>query len=114
LRPRLQHCSELPREIDGVADSGVHALTANGAVNVRCIAQQKCAAVPEFRNDAVVDVIRREPIDPLDVDADPLDDAPADVVPSELVVRNVRLFLDRPDQTRARFALQRENAEKIG
>ena len=62
----------------------------------------------------MVNVIRREPIDPLDVDGDPLDDAPADVVPSELVVRTVRFFLDRPDQTRARFALQRENAEKIG
>ena len=44
MRASAEHGGELPGEIHGIADAGVHALAADRAVNVGGIAQQKRAA----------------------------------------------------------------------
>src|SRR5579872_889247 len=59
----LQHLRQLPAEIDRIADSGVHALAAGGAVNMARIAEQKSAAYAEAVSNPVVDAIRRKPVD---------------------------------------------------
>ena len=43
----FQHRRELPGQVDGIADPGVHALAARGAVNMRRIAEQQGAALTE-------------------------------------------------------------------
>ena len=80
-------------------------------MNVRRIAEQECAALSKFRDDAMVDVIRREPIDARNNDAETLDHAAADVVPPELVVRSV--FANDSDQPYMSVALQRKRCDKI-
>src|SRR2546429_1737023 len=43
FRSRLpaQRCRQFPGEVDGVADAGVHPLPADGAVDVRSVAEEK-------------------------------------------------------------------------
>ena len=43
----VQHRGELPGEVHGVADAGVHPLAADGAVDVRGVAEQEGAALAE-------------------------------------------------------------------
>src|SRR5262249_18858363 len=43
---------QLPCEIDGVADASVHALPTSGAVDVRRVAEQECAAFAEMLRDS--------------------------------------------------------------
>ena len=53
----LQDSGELPRQVDGVADAGIHALTADRAVNVGRVSEQESAAHAKFRRHAVMHVI---------------------------------------------------------
>ena len=46
----LHHGGEFPRQIHGVADPGVHSLTAHGRVNVRRIANEKGASLAKLRD----------------------------------------------------------------
>jgi hypothetical protein len=82
-------------------------------MNVRGIAQQKHAASAKLRNDAMVDVIGRKPIDAADDDAKTLDDAAADVVPSQLVGIVRDLIPHDPDESYVTFTLQRECRHEI-
>src|SRR6202012_2271707 len=77
---------ELPGDVHGVADAGVHALPADGRVDVRGVAEEEDAAAAEVFGDAMVHAVAGEPIDVLDVDVDPIEDVLGDVVPGELVV----------------------------
>lgn len=61
-RRALQHVRYLPAEVDGIADSGVHALTACRTMDVAGIANKESVSHPEFVGDAMVDAIGREPI----------------------------------------------------
>jgi hypothetical protein len=44
----MEHRGKLPGEIDGIPDAGVHALAANGTVDMGGIAEQKGAAFAEM------------------------------------------------------------------
>lgn len=56
----MQDIGELPREVDRVADAGVHALGTGGAVKVRGITEQEHATGAEMIGDAVMHVIAGE------------------------------------------------------
>ena len=53
----MQHRSELPREVHRVAYAGVHALSANGAVDVRRVPEQEHATFSEIIGYTMVDPI---------------------------------------------------------
>ena len=53
---------ELPAEVDRVADSGIHALTAYGAMDVPRVTQKKALSHAEPFGDAMVNTVCREPI----------------------------------------------------
>jgi hypothetical protein len=44
----LEHRCELPGEVDGVSDAGVHALPADGAVDMGGVAEEEGAAFAEI------------------------------------------------------------------
>jgi hypothetical protein len=54
----LEHRCELPGEVDGVSDAGVHALLADGAVDMGGVAEEEGAAFAEMLRHPVMDVIR--------------------------------------------------------
>ena len=56
------HQRELPAEVVGVLQAGVHALRADRAVDVRGIAEQETAARAEALGAAVMDAVGREPV----------------------------------------------------
>ena len=51
---------ELPGEVVGILQSRVHALPADGTVNVRRVSDQKAMAFPELRRDPVMHFVRSE------------------------------------------------------
>ena len=104
---------ELPGEVHGVADAGVHALSADRTVDVRGVAEQERAALAEPIGDPMVHAVGREPVHALDVDAHPLDDAPAHVVPGQLLVLVLGVRAHGADEPRATVLLQRKDGEEI-
>jgi hypothetical protein len=58
----LNGVRELPAEVYRIADSGIHALTAYGAVNVPRIAQKEGLPHAEPLRDAMMNTVCREPI----------------------------------------------------
>ena len=55
-------------------------------------------ALPEACRDPVVHVVRREPVHAPDIDAQPLQEALAHLVPTELLAFLLRLNLEAKDQ----------------
>ena len=89
-------------------------LSTHGTVDVRGVAEQERAALPEPIGDPMVHVIGREPVHALDVDAHPLDHAPADVVPRQVLVLLSGVRAHGADEPRVPLLLQRKDGEKIG
>jgi hypothetical protein len=56
-RAPLQHTCQFPGEIDGIADAGVHTLSAGGAVNVCGIAEQEQPPAREVIGNAMMHAI---------------------------------------------------------
>ena len=113
-RPR-EDGGELPGEVDGVADAGVHALSADGRVDVRGVAEEEDAAAAEVFGDAVMDAVGGEPVDALDVDVDPVEHAFGDVVPGEIVAGLFGLFVaNGADEADAAVVVQRKDGEEVG
>ena len=65
-----QNRRQLPGEIDRITYPGVHPLTARRTVDVRGIAQQESAVLPEMLGHPVMNVVGREPIYLLDLHLD--------------------------------------------
>ena len=57
----LDHQRELPRQVVGILQAGVHALRADRAVDVRRVAEQEAAAIAKARRAAMVDAVGGEP-----------------------------------------------------
>src|SRR5207244_6804328 len=77
------------------------------------VAEEKGAALSEARRDAVVHVVRREPVHAPDIDAQPLQEALAHLVPTELLAFLLRLGANGADQPGAAFSLEREDGGKV-
>ncbi len=102
------------REVHRVADAGVHALPADRRVNVRGIAEQKGAAVAEVLGDAMMDAVGGEPVDALDVDVNPVEDALGDVLPGEVVAGLFGLLVAyRADEANAAVVVERKDREEV-
>src|SRR5262249_6109071 len=101
-------------EIDRIADAGIHALSAGGAMDVRGVADQEGAAFPEVPRHAVVDAISREPVDLLDFDLDIVDDPPADILELERISMLGAFASHGADQPRTSCSGQRKYREEVG
>src|SRR5580658_395831 len=110
----LQNRSEFPRQVDGIADACIHALPAHGTVDVRCIAQQKRAALAKMFSNTMVDPVGREPVHALDVDTHPLKHSRAHIIPGKILALVFRFVAQGTDQPGTPFVLQWEDGEKIG
>jgi hypothetical protein len=75
--------------------------------------REKRASAAKLIRHAMVHVICREPVDELDVDAHPLDDALADVVPGQRVAPVRDLISDGSDEPGAMCTIQRKHGEKV-
>src|SRR4030095_329732 len=53
---------QLPCQVVGILEAGVHALSTHGAMNMRGISQQEAASVAESFGAAVKDAVGREPV----------------------------------------------------
>ena len=80
-----------------------------------------CAASPsedatcsEMAGDPVMHVIDREPIHPIDCDAQALDDALADVIPAQRLTLIFGIEEHCADEPSASFTLHREDRQKVG
>src|SRR5262249_24154668 len=95
---------QFPGEIDRIADAGVHALSAGGAMNVRRVAKQEGAAFPEVLRHAMVDAIGREPVDLLDFDLEVGNNSPADISELERISTLGAFASHRADQPPTSFS----------
>lgn len=105
-------CREFPCEVDGIADAGVHALPADGAMDVGGVAEEKDSAGAKVFCDAMVDAIGREPVDAFDGRVEVAKDVFADVVPGE-VGGAVGIFAHGSDETGTVVAFEREDDEEV-
>ena len=111
----LEGRGKLPRQVHGVTDTGIHALAADRAVNVRRITEEERASAAEPVGDSMVHAIGREPVHAVDVDPHPLEHTPADIVPGQ-VLAPVRGLPRRPAPCRRAEPgphLQRKDCEEI-
>ncbi len=107
----LQHGRELPGEVDGIADAGVHALSACRTVHMRGIAQQEDAAMPEAFGDPVMNAIGGEPVDLVDHEPNGADCFTADVLDGQCLVLVDTVLAYRSDQARLVRSIGQEQHE---
>ena len=88
---------QLPGQIDGVANSGVHALAAGGTVDVRGIAEQEGAALAEMLRHSVMHMIGRKPVYSPNVDLEVFDRPVADILEFERIGAIGTLVAHRAD-----------------
>ena len=83
----LDDRGQFPRQVDRVADAGVHALAAHGTVDVRGVTDEKRAPDAEMGGDAMMNMVGGKPVHALHVDAQSFQDVVADVAPLQRSVR---------------------------
>ena len=83
-------------------------------MDVRGIAQQKCAALTEVIRHAVMHTVSRKPVHPVDLQLQVLDRAGADVLELQGFGMLGAFVPHCADQPRATFAGQREEREEVG
>src|ERR1700730_7895557 len=105
---------KLPGKINGVADPGIHALSAGRAVDVRRVAEQEYSPFTEMFRYQVMHVIGRKPVDLLDVDLEVADRPVADVFKRQRIGTAGTLVAYRSDQARLSLSGQRKDAQEIG
>src|SRR5262249_25465084 len=108
-----EHGFEFPRQIDGVADPGIHALPAGGTMNVCRIAEQKRAPFPEMLRYTMMNMISRKPVYFFDIDLEVLDDPAADILEFERIGAIGAVVTHRPDQSRASLPGERKHGKEI-
>ena len=81
----VQDRRQLPGKINGVANSGVHALTAGRTVDVSRIAEQESPAFAKMLRHPVMHMIGRKPVHFLDMNLQVLDSPIADVFEFECI-----------------------------
>ncbi len=108
----LEHGRELPREIHGVTDAGVHPLAAHRTVDVGGVAEEEGSAVAEARRHAMVDTVRREPVHPGVRELHPIHRSALDVVERDRVI-GLLASVHEAHQAQVSGTLQREDQEEI-
>src|SRR6266478_860747 len=87
--------------------------TGIGAVDVRGVAEEKDAPLLEARRDAVVHVVGREPVHAADIDAQPLQEVRAHVLPAQLLAFLLCPGADGADQPDPAFVLQGKDGGEV-
>src|SRR5579883_957460 len=113
-RVSVDHGGELPGQIDGIANAGVHSLAAGRRMNMCSITGEEGAALPEMLRYPMMDMIGREPVDLPDLDFQMLDGAAADIFEFKAFGVLSALVSYSADQARATLAREREDGEKVG
>src|SRR5262245_54831553 len=103
---------ELPGEVHRVADAGVHPLTADGAMDVRSIAEQEGSTAAKVGGYAMMDVIGRKPVHASRRHVQMLDRLAADVVERERVGTNRALVAHCANESDASGGRQRKDSEE--
>ena len=81
-------------------------------MDVRGVAEEERAGVAKATRDAVMHMVRRKPVDPIDRDAHPFDNGLTDVIPADVAaVLGTRPHGSNQSRTPGRF--QRENREEV-
>ena len=109
----LEHGRELPREIHGVTDAGVHPLAAHRTVDVGGVAEQEGSAVAEARRHAMVDTVRREPVHLGARKLHPIHRSALDVIERDRVI-GLLASVHEAHQAQVARTLQREDEEEVG
>ena len=105
---------ELPCEIHGIPDARVHALTADRAMDVRGIPEQKCASATEMVRDSMVDAIGREPVHLLYGELEVFDRFASNVVERQRAVVVAWDVADVPHEAQPPISLEREDEHEVG
>jgi hypothetical protein len=114
IRLSVQDRGKFPRQVYGISNARIHALSTDGTVNVCSVAEQKLATFPEPVGDSMMHAISRKPVHAPDVDAHPLDHRLANVAPRQILVLMLGVLAYRANESSASLVLQREHGEKIG
>src|SRR5205814_7716517 len=109
----LQHRGNLPRQVHGVADTGVHPLSTDRAVDVGGVAEEERAPVPKMKRNAMVHAIGREPVNLLDVELEVLEGFASHVLEVEFVVIALWKIVDGSDQTDSSRLLKRKKQKEV-
>src|SRR6266851_686245 len=112
-RALAQDRRELPREVDGVADARVHSLPTDRAVDVGGVAEEEDAPAPETSRHSVMDPVGREPLHSRDVDAHPLQEPLAHIVPARFHALLLHIGTDGADQPCAPLVCEREDRGEV-
>ncbi len=112
-RPVAKHGGNLPGQIYGIADPGIHALTTDWAMNVRRVAGQKNVGFAKYGGHPVVHAIRREPIDGRYLEVEPVDHVLAYILIKWRAPRDDLIVADNSDETYAPLGLQGKHGEQI-
>lgn len=105
---------EFPRQINGVTDAGVHALTAGGAVDMAGVAADKGVVDAEVVGDAMVDFIGREPIHLVDANVGHVFGDAANVLEGDFFGFLGSVGNDADEAVLAGGANGKDDQEKIG
>ena len=109
-----QNRRQLPGKIDGVANSGVHPLTADGAVDMGCTAEQEGAALAEMLRHPVMDMVGRKPVHLPDVNFEIRNGPVADIFELERIRVIGALVAHSSDQARSTFPGKGKDRREIG
>src|SRR6185437_15432977 len=112
--PAFHDRRQLPGKVDGVANPGVHALTAGRAVDMRGITAEEGASLAEMLRHPVMHVIGRKPVDMGYRQLHLPDRMAFDIVERQRFRATGALITNRADQARTSFAGEREHGNKIG
>src|SRR3981081_2505467 len=104
-----ENCCKVPGEIEGVANPGIHALSAGRAVDVRCVGGQEGSSFAEMLGHPMMHMIGRKPIDLLDLAFEVVDLPVADVFKRQRIGAVGSLVAYRSDQARSSSSGPRED-----
>ena len=90
-------------EVDRIADSGIHTLTAYRAVDVPRVAREEGPPLAEVIRHPVMNAVGREPIDLVDVNLQTVDRRSRHVLEGQGFCTFGSLVADNANQTRARL-----------
>src|SRR3569833_195368 len=109
-----QHGLQIPGQVYGVSDSGVHSLSAGRAVTVSCVTQYEGPSLAELLGDPVVDPVCGDPVDFSNLNFQMLYGAVADIREAQALRTVGPLVANCSDETRAPPPGKREYCEKVG
>ena len=114
IRGSPKDLRQLPGQVDGITDAGVHPLAAGRAVDVRGVPKKKGAPLAKLIRYPVVNPVGRKPVHLLDLELQVLDRPGTDVVEGELTVVLALRVPHAPDEPDSPLALHGKGEQEVG